>query len=113
MLLRDVEAADLDAYIRMRCDPVLTTEPGGPQPRERIPEQLRRDLAKTAPLPNQPLAVGSACSRLGRRHRLSAYELRTALRVSAEQEHVGDETGNRAGRVAADPCRVGAVTPAT
>ncbi|MEU5950440.1 GNAT family N-acetyltransferase [Micromonospora sp. NPDC047465] len=44
MLLRDVEPADLAAYVRMRCDPVMMTELGGPQPRERIPGQLQRDL---------------------------------------------------------------------
>lgn len=44
MLLRDVEPADLDAYIRMRCDSVMMTELGGPQPRDRIPDQLHRDL---------------------------------------------------------------------
>ncbi|MEU8263397.1 hypothetical protein AB0C02_22565 [Micromonospora sp. NPDC048999] len=44
MLLRDVEAADLDAYIGMRCDPLMMTELGGPQPRERIPGQLQRGI---------------------------------------------------------------------
>ncbi|MBQ1049237.1 GNAT family N-acetyltransferase [Micromonospora sp. C51] len=44
MLLRDVKPADLDAYVRMRCDPVMMSELGGPQPRERIAGQLRRDL---------------------------------------------------------------------
>ena len=44
MLLRDVGPADLDAYIQMRCDPVMMTELGGPQSRERIPGQLQRDL---------------------------------------------------------------------
>jgi RimJ/RimL family protein N-acetyltransferase len=44
MVLRDVEPTDLDAYIRMRCDSVMMTELGGPQPRERIPGQLQRDL---------------------------------------------------------------------
>ncbi|GAB3837652.1 hypothetical protein GCM10029963_02830 [Micromonospora andamanensis] len=44
MLLRDVEPADLDAYVRMRCDPVMMSELGGPQPRERVAAQLTRDL---------------------------------------------------------------------
>jgi RimJ/RimL family protein N-acetyltransferase len=44
MLLRDVKPADLDAYVRMRCDPVMMSELGGPQPRECIAGQLRRDL---------------------------------------------------------------------
>ncbi|KAB1153574.1 GNAT family N-acetyltransferase [Micromonospora sp. AMSO12t] len=44
MRLRDVEPGDLDAYVRMRCDPAVMAELGGPQPRERVPAQLRRDL---------------------------------------------------------------------
>jgi RimJ/RimL family protein N-acetyltransferase len=44
MLLRDVEPGDLDAYVRLRCDPVMMAELGGPQPHERIPRQLERDL---------------------------------------------------------------------
>ncbi|MCX4390290.1 GNAT family N-acetyltransferase [Micromonospora peucetia] len=43
-LLRDVEPGDLDAYVRMRCDPAVMAELGGPQPRERVAAQLRRDL---------------------------------------------------------------------
>lgn len=43
MLLRDVEPADLDAYVRMRCDPSMMAELGGPQPHERIAGQLTRD----------------------------------------------------------------------
>jgi RimJ/RimL family protein N-acetyltransferase len=44
MLLRDVEPADLDAYLRMRCDPVMMMELGGPQPQKRVARQLERDL---------------------------------------------------------------------
>ncbi|MEV2237140.1 GNAT family N-acetyltransferase [Micromonospora sp. NPDC049891] len=44
MLLRDLEPADLDAYVRMRGDPVMMSELGGPQPRERIAGELTRDL---------------------------------------------------------------------
>lgn len=44
MLLRDVEPADLDAYVRMRCDPVMMSQLGGPQPRKHIAAQLTRDL---------------------------------------------------------------------
>ncbi|RLK25016.1 RimJ/RimL family protein N-acetyltransferase [Micromonospora sp. M71_S20] len=44
MRLRDVEPGDLDAYVRMRCDPAVMAELGGPQPRERVAAQLRRDL---------------------------------------------------------------------
>lgn len=44
MLLRDVEPADLDTYLRMRCDPVMMTELGGPQSRDRVAGQLKHDL---------------------------------------------------------------------
>ena len=46
--LRDVEPADLDAYIRMRCDPVMMAELGGPLPRDGIAEKIARDTAATA-----------------------------------------------------------------
>ena len=44
MLLRDVESADLDIYLRLRCDPVMMAELGGPQPPERVAEQIKRDV---------------------------------------------------------------------
>ncbi len=31
--LRDVELGDVSAYVRMRCDPVMMAELGGPLPR--------------------------------------------------------------------------------
>ena len=34
MRLRDVEPGDVGAYVRMRCDPVMMAELGGPRPRE-------------------------------------------------------------------------------
>jgi RimJ/RimL family protein N-acetyltransferase len=43
--LRDVEAEDVDAYVRMRCDPAMMAELGGPLPREGIEEKVRRDVA--------------------------------------------------------------------
>lgn len=48
MLLRDVEPRDVDAYARMRCDPVMMAELGGPLPREGIEEKVRRDVAGAA-----------------------------------------------------------------
>jgi RimJ/RimL family protein N-acetyltransferase len=48
MLLRDVEPSDVDAYVRMRCDPVMMAELGGPLPREGIEEKVRRDVAAAA-----------------------------------------------------------------
>jgi RimJ/RimL family protein N-acetyltransferase len=44
MHLRDVEPADLDMYLRLRCDPVMMAELGGPQPPKRVAEQLKRDV---------------------------------------------------------------------
>lgn len=48
MRLRDVEAADLDAYARMRCDPVMMAELGGPLPRAGIDAKVRRDAEQAA-----------------------------------------------------------------
>ena len=41
MKLRDVGPDDLALWERLRCDPVMNTELGGPQPREEIPGQAR------------------------------------------------------------------------
>jgi RimJ/RimL family protein N-acetyltransferase len=46
MRLRDVEPGDVDAYIRMRCDPVMTAHLGGPQPREGMADKVARDAAE-------------------------------------------------------------------
>ena len=48
MHLRDVELGDLDAYIRMRCDPVMMAELGGPLPREGIEGKVQRDAEQAA-----------------------------------------------------------------
>ena len=48
MLLRDVKADDVAAYVRMRCDPVMMAELGGPQPRDGIEDKVRRDAAEAA-----------------------------------------------------------------
>ncbi|MFF6787520.1 GNAT family N-acetyltransferase [Streptomyces filamentosus] len=48
MLLRDVEHGDVDAYVRMRCDPVMMAELGGPLPREGIEAKVRRDVRRAA-----------------------------------------------------------------
>ncbi|MEU8679401.1 GNAT family N-acetyltransferase [Streptomyces sp. NPDC048560] len=48
MLLRDVEYGDLDAYIRMRCDPVMMVELGGPLPCEGMESKVRRDVQRAA-----------------------------------------------------------------
>ncbi|WP_141583024.1 GNAT family N-acetyltransferase [Actinomadura sp. WMMA1423] len=48
MYLRDVELGDVDAYVGMRCDPVMMAELGGPQPREGIEEKVRGDVRDAA-----------------------------------------------------------------
>jgi hypothetical protein len=48
LLLRDVGLDDVAAYVRMRCDPVMTAELGGPQPRDGIEDKVRRDAAEAA-----------------------------------------------------------------
>ena len=46
--LRDVELGDVGAYVRMRCDPVMMAELGGPMPREGITEEVARNVAAAA-----------------------------------------------------------------
>jgi RimJ/RimL family protein N-acetyltransferase len=48
MLLRDVEYGDLDAYVRMRCDPAMMVELGGPLPREGMEAKVQRDVQQAA-----------------------------------------------------------------
>lgn len=48
MRLRDVTVDDVDAYVRMRCDPVMMTELGGPLPRAGMVDKVRRDAADAA-----------------------------------------------------------------
>lgn len=45
MKLRDVTLDDLRLYERLRCDPVMMAELGGPQPKEGIPDKLSADVA--------------------------------------------------------------------
>ncbi|MER7931655.1 MULTISPECIES: GNAT family N-acetyltransferase [unclassified Streptomyces] len=47
MRLRDVTEDDVDAYVRMRCDPVMMRDLGGPLPEEGMRDKVRRD-AETA-----------------------------------------------------------------
>lgn len=46
--LRDVRGDDVDAYVRMRCDPVMMGDLGGPLPREGIDDKVRRDVRRAA-----------------------------------------------------------------
>ena len=48
MKLRDVDLDDLALWERLRCDPAMNAELGGPQPREEIPAKLAEDVAATA-----------------------------------------------------------------
>jgi RimJ/RimL family protein N-acetyltransferase len=46
--LRDVALGDVDAYVRMRCDPVMMAELGGPLPREGMEARVERDAQEAA-----------------------------------------------------------------
>ncbi|MFF0381874.1 GNAT family N-acetyltransferase [Streptomyces sp. NPDC004286] len=48
MRLRDVLPGDVDAYVRMRCDPVMMADLGGPLPREGMADKVRRDAQQAA-----------------------------------------------------------------
>ncbi|GAB2897136.1 hypothetical protein GCM10027074_75620 [Streptomyces deserti] len=46
--LRNVTPDDVDAYIRMRCDPVMMADLGGPLPRAGMADKVRRDAQQAA-----------------------------------------------------------------
>ncbi|WP_053690219.1 GNAT family N-acetyltransferase [Streptomyces sp. WM6372] len=48
MRLRNVSPDDVDAYVRMRCDPVMMADLGGPQPPEQMAAKVRRDAEQAA-----------------------------------------------------------------
>ena len=48
MRLRDVELGDVGAYVRMRCDPVMMADLGGPLPREGMADKVARDVRAAA-----------------------------------------------------------------
>jgi RimJ/RimL family protein N-acetyltransferase len=48
MRLRDVELGDVSAYVRMRCDPLMMAELGGPLPREGMEAKVARDVQQAA-----------------------------------------------------------------
>lgn len=48
MMLRNVEPGDLEAYVRMRCDPAMMAELGGALPREEMEAKVNRDVAAAA-----------------------------------------------------------------
>ncbi|MGW1158598.1 GNAT family N-acetyltransferase [Streptomyces sp. NPDC002519] len=48
MQLRNVSPDDVDAYVRMRCDPRMMADLGGPLPREGMVDKVRRDAQQAA-----------------------------------------------------------------
>ncbi|PWJ05898.1 N-acetyltransferase [Streptomyces sp. NWU49] len=48
MHLRDVSPDDVDAYVRMRCDPIMMADLGGPLPAEGMADKVRRDARQAA-----------------------------------------------------------------
>jgi RimJ/RimL family protein N-acetyltransferase len=46
--LRDVELGDVGSYVRMRCDPVMMAELGGPLPREGMEAKVERDVKEAS-----------------------------------------------------------------
>lgn len=48
MHLRDVELRDVDVYVRLRCDPVMTADLGGPRRPGDMPAKVARDVRDAA-----------------------------------------------------------------
>ena len=48
MRLRDVEPGDVGWYVRMRCDPVMTAELGGPLPPDGMAAKVESDIRDVA-----------------------------------------------------------------
>lgn len=46
--LRDVEPGDVGLYVRLRCDPLMTVDLGGPRPSEDMLAKVARDVGDTA-----------------------------------------------------------------
>jgi hypothetical protein len=75
--LRNVQVEDVEAHVRMRCDPVMMAGLGGPLPREGIEDKVRRDAEGAAaraaayvrgyPGPRECSGAVSCCARRGRR----------------------------------------------
>lgn len=43
-----MEASDVDLYVRLRCDPIMTADLGGPRRAEDMPEKVARGVADAA-----------------------------------------------------------------
>ncbi|MFD6293591.1 GNAT family N-acetyltransferase [Streptomyces sp. NPDC060235] len=48
MHLRNVTPDDAEAYVRMRCDPAMMTDLGGPLPADGMADKVRRDAEQAA-----------------------------------------------------------------
>ncbi|MFE3072147.1 GNAT family N-acetyltransferase [Streptomyces sp. NPDC059247] len=48
MRLRDVGSGDVEAYVRMRCDPAMMADLGGPLPPEGMAAKVERDVLNAA-----------------------------------------------------------------
>lgn len=48
MRLRNVRPDDVDVYVRMRCDPVMMADLGGPLPPDGMADKVRRDALEAA-----------------------------------------------------------------
>lgn len=48
MRLRDVGFGDVEAYVRMRCDPAMMVDLGGPLPAEGMAAKVERDVQSAA-----------------------------------------------------------------
>ncbi|MGW6691518.1 GNAT family N-acetyltransferase [Streptomyces sp. NPDC054961] len=48
MRLRDVTSGDVEAYVRMRCDPAMMADLGGPLPPEGMAAKVGRDVRSAA-----------------------------------------------------------------
>lgn len=48
MRLRDVGLGDVEAYVRMRCDPAMMVDLGGPLPPEGMAAKVERDVQSAA-----------------------------------------------------------------
>ncbi|MGW1059497.1 GNAT family N-acetyltransferase [Micromonospora rubida] len=112
MLLRDVDAGDVDAYRLMRCDPVMMADLGGPMPPESVPGQLRHDIDLVArgaglirmivPDPAEPATVAGTVTLV--RHEVDG-EPGGEIGWMVLPEHQGRGVAKRAVRLLLDEAR--------
>ncbi|MFC8846477.1 MULTISPECIES: GNAT family N-acetyltransferase [unclassified Micromonospora] len=112
MLLRDVDDGDVDAYRRMRCDPVMMADLGGPMPEESLAGQVRHDLDLVArgaglirmivPDPADPAAVAGTVTL--HRHEIDGAPA-AEIGWMVLPEHQGRGVAGRAVRMLLDEAR--------